>query len=270
MELVLAFAYSGYHLWKHRRKSRIDVAEPYLLNIPAEIRLLVYDFLFDEQDETQSASTFLLPLLACRLIHHEACQRAFTRANFSLKIRNASSPYWSPAILKVPYRKLSCVRNITILWDSNMLETKDLRRFFYELECGPLNLDRLTFKITSPFSRAPFRAKYAPLFPAAQNFSKYVMEELRLLPNVDKVVVPNPSIEIKRNFQYLFDPEKPNLRFGGTPGNPTIEAVEKTLGVWKYTVVREGKDVRYWRLELTHPKADASGSEDEAADTTSG
>ena len=55
MDLVLGVAYAGYHLWKHRRRPRIQIDPPYLLNIPPEIRLVIYDFLFDDNDDDDVA-----------------------------------------------------------------------------------------------------------------------------------------------------------------------------------------------------------------------
>lgn len=266
--MALGVAFAGYHLWKHRKRcSLVEVEHSYLLNLPAELRLMIYDFVFDEPDEEQSPSQFLLPLLTCRLIYQEAYPRAFRRANFVLRVPISKAPFWTPQTLTLPACKLQHVRRIHVLWDSSLLEIPDLRRFFYELEHGPLHLSELVFIVRNPHSLAPFRFKYATLFPGVRDFGKYVMEELPVMDNVKRVVFPSPAIEAKRTFQHLFDPRKPRITVDDAFGVPSVSTVNKKLGGWKYTVVRDGRDVKDWRLELMYPeaKADLSGKEEEEA-----
>jgi hypothetical protein len=265
MDLVLGVAYAGYHLWKHRRRPRIEIDTPYLLNIPPEIRLVIYDFLFDEgddddDDETRSPAEYLEPLLTCRLIHDEAYPKAFARANFFLVVKHASSPFWTPQILTLPARKLRYVRKIIIHWDTAVLDVDTLRRFFNELAYGPLNLSRLTFTVRNPHCLAPFRFQFALFFPGNRDFAKFATEELPLMDNVQKVVFTSPSIEKKRYFQYFFDPKKPGITADETAGGATLRLVKKKLGDWDYNVIRCGEDVRTWRLELTHPALRAGAS----------
>ncbi|KAF1993722.1 hypothetical protein P154DRAFT_582496 [Amniculicola lignicola CBS 123094] len=249
MDLAIGFAIVGYGLWKHHQRSPISVDAPYLLNIPAEIRLVIYDFIFDDPTSVPT-SEFLRPLLTSRLIYREAHQRGFTRANFNLLIKHRSGPYLSPRILRLPAPILRLVRNITILWDSITLDVKYFRRFFVELAYGPLNLDRLTFIFKCKFAQSMFRTSRAPLYPDVRSFSKFLLGELAVMENVRKIVFPSPGIQSKRNFQLLFDPKKPCLR---DRESMESETVPKKLGDWQYSLFREDKDVKNWVLELTHP-----------------
>ncbi|KAF2795355.1 hypothetical protein K505DRAFT_360241 [Melanomma pulvis-pyrius CBS 109.77] len=254
MDLALGLAFAGYHLLKNRRRPRINIDEPYLLNIPPEIRLIIYEIVFEEPEESQLASKCLEPLLTCRQIYQEAHQRAFVRTNFYYRITSMHPPYWSPTILRLSASKLRCVRKITILWEGTQLEVVVLRRFFFALACGPLKLEHLAFVITNQYTLERFLFKYGPLYPHIQEFGQYVTEELPLMDNVDKIVFPSPAIDVKKTFQYLFAPDKPRIQFGTIPGFPNPQRVPKKMGSWKYTVVRESKDVKTWRLELTHPE----------------
>ncbi|KAF2469899.1 uncharacterized protein BDR25DRAFT_304291 [Lindgomyces ingoldianus] len=264
MDLAFGFALIGYGLLKRRWKPKtpISINEPYLLNIPPEIRLVLYDFLFI-QERHERACNFLVPLLTCRLIYEEANPLAFTRTNFILPLRRSfaappefykDGPFLSPPILKLSASKLDLVRNITLLWNFPSLELRSLSRLFSELALSPVHLKQLTFIITDPKCLSPFQYKYSPLFPEIRDFAKYVMEDLPFMQNVEKIVFISPGIDNKKNFQHLFDPEKPAIRVGSDDqGHFVVDVQSKRLGGWKYAVVRAGKEVTKWRLELTHP-----------------
>ncbi|ORY13364.1 hypothetical protein BCR34DRAFT_267196 [Clohesyomyces aquaticus] len=273
MDLAVGFAIIGVGLWKRwKPRTPISIDEPYLLNVPPEIRLVLYDFLFIHDDE-ETVSSFLTPLLTCRLIYEEALPLAFTRANFILPLRRfhdyhrpwEDGPFLSPPILKLPAPKLDLVRSLTFHWDLPSIEPRSLRRLFSELSLSPLRLKQLTFVITHPSCLSSFQSKYAFLMHRAYQFASYVMEELPLMENVDKTIFLSPGMDNKRNFQYLFFPDKPIF---GTEsyflGQYRAILRPKKLGGWKYTVVQEEKrDVATWRLELTHPDPDEAPSAEE-------
>ncbi|KAF2728605.1 hypothetical protein EJ04DRAFT_91704 [Polyplosphaeria fusca] len=256
VDLAVGVAIVGYGVWKRfqpRRPKTIDIDVPYLLNIPPEVRLLVYDFVFDDADDRVPLD-FLQPLLTCKQVHDEAFPLAFSRSRFLFPVRTIEPPFFSPRILKLPAAKLSRVRHIEIAWHCHIHDPNTFDAFFFQLAHGPLCLDELTFTIKLRQCLNVFRLKWAAVHPQPRDFAKYITQNLLLMDNVQKVVFPNPGIEIKRNYQLLFAPNKPCLRLGGTEDAPTVEMAPKQLGGWHYSVVREGKNMKSWRLELTQPR----------------
>ncbi|KAF2259329.1 hypothetical protein CC78DRAFT_537176 [Lojkania enalia] len=252
-DLAVGAVIVGYGMWRrcHRRPKTIEIDMPYLLNVPAEIRLLIYEFVFNEPDQ-QSASSFLRPLLTCQQIYHEAYRYAFLRSRFVLPVDSPAGPFLSPHILRLPSSKLSYLRYLEITWSCTFCNIHEISRLFVELSRGPLRLDQFTFSIRLPACKNPFCSKLAPVYRETREFGRYVMEELPLMDNVQKIVIPSPGISIKKSYQMLFAPNKPCLKLGGSADAPTIRLSAKKLGNWRYTVIRDGTDVRRWKLELTH------------------
>lgn len=152
------------------------------------------------------------------------------------------------------------MKKVTVLWDSPLLPIPSLHRLFVELSCLPLELETLTFTITNPHCLAPFRFKYASLFPGVRDFGVYVLEQLPLLDNVGKIVFEGMGVEGKRTFQHLFDPAKPRIVMERDAAHgPSLGIVRKKLGDWNYVVVREGTDVRRWSVELVNSKKERKG-----------
>ncbi|KAF2874245.1 hypothetical protein BDV95DRAFT_327727 [Massariosphaeria phaeospora] len=261
MDLAIGVAVAGYYyLWT---PPNAQPPPDTLLRVPPEVRLRVYDYLFDEQDATQSTSQFLRPLLTCRLIYTEAWPMAFSRADFHchtpefynrrFDMNSSVANFMTTKILRLPSVKLDRVRNVTISWRRGQLSVEELRRLFRELQYSPVQLDRLTFKIKHMNVLAQFGCKNAPLSPTVRDFALYVTWELPLLDNIKKIVFPSPDMEAKRNYQHLFAPDKPRISTSAIGGYTTFEPVPKKLGDWQYKVLREEPSVKTWILELTHP-----------------
>jgi hypothetical protein len=263
MDLALSLAYAGYHLWKNRsNRYRIKPSrpQPYLLNIPPEIRLIIYEFLFQTPEtthdttisQTPSTAQFLEPLLTCRLMYEEAHAYAFQHANFYFSQSLCDGPYLNPRLLQLPAHKVKHVRRLWILWRTPHLSPTVLRRLFSEIQHAPLHLSQLTFLVLDLRTLEAFRFKYALFFPLVREFGAYITGELPLLQNVQRIVLPSPGVVHKRTWQHLFDPEKPALAVMDTAHGPTVEATRKPLGRWKYEV-RRAEEVGEWRLELSQP-----------------
>ncbi|KAF2120228.1 hypothetical protein BDV96DRAFT_642074 [Lophiotrema nucula] len=252
-DLAVGLAVVGYGVWKRYRPQRpktIDIDEPYLLNIPAEIRLIIYDFVFGDDSDERPARERLEPLLICRQIHDEAFPTAFARTKFVLtEEERLALPFWSPRILRLPAPKLNRLRNLELAVARPPASLKVFAQLFHELEHGPLCLSALTLRFLAT-DASMFHHRLAPVLPETAGLCRYILEELPLLDNVKKIVIPNPGVKIKRSFQLLFAPNKPRLQLGN---DRTVRTVAKKLGRWEYNIIMEDKDVKTWRLELVHP-----------------
>lgn len=159
--------------------SKPDISPSHLINIPPELRLIIYDFLFDydlendvENRQSMPPAWFLEPLLTCRLIHEEAYAQAFQRCNFDIcvgmtpvlaRLRPGSlnhlarrppdvglgSHFWEPRISLLRPEKIERVKRIVVHWDVALVKSgfvENLREFFHGVAQGPLRLSRLVFR----------------------------------------------------------------------------------------------------------------------------
>ncbi|KAH7128480.1 hypothetical protein B0J11DRAFT_272182 [Dendryphion nanum] len=242
---------------KDRNAHPIEQHHAKLLQLPAEIRLLIYDILFPPFDlgDIHSPTVSLTPLLICKLIYLETFSLAFSRACFVLKVHHPTGPHWNPKILVLPSHKLVLVQNITVKWDSPVVRAQHLDIFFQELARQSLRLKHLSFVVTHKYACAPFASKSALALHSVHAYAKYFMEALPLLDNVDKIVIPNPGLVNKYLFRALFDSDAAEDHRDGIITNNLVATNDRMK--WsrdrKCKAVVQGNDLNTWRLEITHP-----------------
>lgn len=115
---------------------------PSLLSLPAEIRVMIYDFVFSHPGPSDipprcrdseyftvpvpymSTVQLLRPLLTCRQIYIEASIQAFRLASFRFRVKKESQAKPEAPPLVLSRMKASAIRSLVILDDTLVCKTK--------------------------------------------------------------------------------------------------------------------------------------------------
>jgi hypothetical protein len=236
----------------------------YLLNIPAELRVQIYEYVFETSDddyaleddngEFESPAKFLAPLLTCKLIHNEAYPLAFQHANFLIPVQCIWVSYISPRILALPDSKLVHVRRITIIWDVSWTcrpYEHPALKLFSELAEAPLNLTCLTLtaRRRCAYAKPGREAGDIVYFKSAV---QRLIRNVQPLTNVERVVVmavDGSVIEVKE------DPILHDKDFGILLFSQLTTLDRSRLSEWMYRdfrmddALQDGRSM--WALEMT-------------------
>ncbi|KAF2642124.1 hypothetical protein P280DRAFT_541706 [Massarina eburnea CBS 473.64] len=228
--------------------------ESYLLKIPAELRLNIYDYTFTKNDDSQAVPAFLAPLLTCRLIYQEAHQLAFNRAYFTLRAFSIRDRFFAPAILRLPHTKRTDIRTLIVLWGTSGAP-HDLIQFFFEMDQSSIRLDKLIFNAVTPPN-----ARFHELTPRDElrviplRYGQHIIMALPPLANVQRVFIGQPHFEYDKMFDVVFGLR--SLRY-----YPPPVAIEDLPKDWTYIEHRTGNHAAQWSLELLHNERPGQVSE---------
>lgn len=233
-----------------------------LLNIPTELRLIIYDYVFDTGDDDfaiekddggfDSPAKFLALLLTCKLIHNEASALAFQRANFLLPIKALHGPFLSPKILTLPEWKLANVRRLTVIWEV-CWDVRPRKHpghlFFSELANAPLNLACLTF---SPRQNITYSSKKHRDLTFLRFFSSIcvLIHSIKPFSNVQRVVMPS----LRQWCMWIQEDSKLPDRFTVIFSGFITEVLMARLSEWMYRtleILDSHDSPKYEALEMT-------------------
>jgi len=184
--------------------------ESRLLSLPAELRLLVYSFIFSFGWNPPPSSLCLAPLLVCKQIHTEARLLAFSLTNFSLARSYPLRPYLGV----LDCEQIRSIRHLTINFEPWFRMT----RIFRQIGTVQLSLDTLTIAYprlrshiaTVPAAQWRHQLDHGPFFEIENNVQHFQssirnlvikMHELKLAKKC--IILHNGTLE-PQIFQRLF------------------------------------------------------------------